>query len=248
MPRLCACTLRFSLKHAKRAAYVSQHIAACSRRIIPFRQEPSQFMWLALRGKAGVEGSASHGIAARAARIAARINSYLPSAVAMLARFFKNCSPGRAASRTPSTAFPNSTCPRWPRSAACIRADARACTLARDGAPRGKSCSTAFRRPRAKDVPSHPCEIFRCGPRGRQALPRASPRSERRFRPMPREPAAACIARDGVAAESSSAEPSAGSICSGHCACAQRSPRWRGLCREAWPSRRRDRDGRLKFD
>src|SRR6266568_5817077 len=58
-----------------------------------------------------------------------------------------------------------------------------------------KQCSTAFRRQPAKAEPSRLCETSRRGPHHRRALQRASPRSERRSRPIPRGPAAACSAR-----------------------------------------------------
>jgi hypothetical protein len=120
--------------------------------------------------------------------------------------FLKNRRRGRLATRTPSTAFPNSRSRTSPRSATGIRADARAYTPARDGGLREKACSTAFPGQPAKAEPSRLCETFRCGPHNRRALQRASPRSERRSRPIPHEPAAACSVRDSAVVEPSGAE------------------------------------------
>ncbi|MCU1258138.1 MAG: hypothetical protein JWO80_1023, partial [Bryobacterales bacterium] len=110
-----------------------------------------------------------------------------------LERFFKNRSRGRQATRTLSTAFSNSRSRTSPRSAMGIRADARAYTPARDGGLREKACSTAFPGQPAKAEPSRLCETSRRGRHNRRALQRASPRSERRSRPIPHGPAAACI-------------------------------------------------------
>ena len=122
-----------------------------------------------------------------------------------LERFLKNRSRGRQATRTLSTAFPNSRCRTPPRSAMGIRADARACTPARDGGLREKACSRAFPRPPAKAEPSRLGETSRRGPHRRRALRRASPRSERSSRPIPHGPAAACSARGGAVVEPSGA-------------------------------------------
>ncbi len=118
-----------------------------------------------------------------------------PRAAWALVRFLKNRSRGRQATRTLSTAFPNSRSCTSPRSAMGIRADARAYTPARDGGLREKACSTAFPRQPAKAKPSRLCEISRRAPHYRPALQRASPHSERRFRPILHEPASACSAR-----------------------------------------------------
>src|SRR5258708_4958021 len=56
----------------------------------------------------------------------------------------KNPDPVPQQTRTLSTASPNSRLRTPPLSAMRIRADARACTPARDGGLRGKACSTAF--------------------------------------------------------------------------------------------------------
>src|SRR5271166_4537086 len=118
-----------------------------------------------------------------------------PLAASPLERFLKNRPRGRQATRTLATAFPNSTSHTPPGSAAAIRADVRAYTPARDGGLREKACSTAFPGQPARAEPSRLCETPRRGPRHRPALPRASPRSERRSRPIRHEPAAACSAR-----------------------------------------------------
>src|SRR4029077_5554613 len=76
-----------------------------------------------------------------------------------------------------------------------IRADARAYTPARDGGLRETACSTAFPGQPAKAEPSRLCEPSRRGPHIRRAFQQASPRSERRLRPIPHRPAAACSAR-----------------------------------------------------
>src|SRR6266852_1178935 len=110
-------------------------------------------------------------------------------------RFLKKRSRGRQATRTLSTVFPNSRSRTPPRSATGIRADARAYTPARDGGLREQACSTAFPGQPAKAEPSHLCETSRRGPHHRRARQRASPRSERRSRPIPHGPAAACSAR-----------------------------------------------------
>src|ERR1700740_2016954 len=120
--------------------------------------------------------------------------------------FFKNRSRARQATRTLSTAFPNSRSRLPPRSATGIRADARAYTPARDGGLREKACSTAFPGQPAKAEPSRLGETSRRGPQNRRALQRASPRSERRSRPIPHGPAAACSARGGAVVEPSGAE------------------------------------------
>src|SRR6266404_5422937 len=112
------------------------------------------------------------------------------------ARFFKNRSRGRQVNRTLSTAFPNSRSLTPPGSATGIRADARAYTPARDGGLREKACSTAFPGQPAMAEPSRLGETSRrLGLHNRRALPRASPRSERRSRPIPHGPAVACSAR-----------------------------------------------------
>src|SRR6267378_4386390 len=77
---------------------------------------------------------------------------------------------GRQATRTLSTAFPNSRSRTPPPSATGIRADARAYTPARDGGLREKACSTAFPGQPAKAEPSRPCETSRRGPHNRRAL------------------------------------------------------------------------------
>src|SRR5437667_9049109 len=110
-------------------------------------------------------------------------------------RFLKNRSRGREATRILSTAFPNSRSRTPPRSATGIRADARAYTPARDGGLRERACSTAFPGQPAKAEPSRLCETSRRGLTNRRPLQRAPPRSERRSRPIPRGPAAACSAR-----------------------------------------------------
>ncbi len=120
-------------------------------------------------------------------------------------RFLKNRSQGREATRTLSTAFPNSRSRTSPGSATGIRVDARAYTPARDGGLREKACSTAFPGQPARAEPSRLLETSRRGrrsqnrprnrPHNRRALEPASPRSERRSRPMPYGPAAECSAR-----------------------------------------------------
>src|SRR3989442_9580782 len=118
-----------------------------------------------------------------------------PRAACALERFLKNRSRGRQATRTLSTAFPNSRSRTPPLSATGIRADAQAYTPARGGGLREKACSTAFAGQPAKAEPTRLCETSRRGPHNCRALQRASPRSERRSRPIQRGPAAACSAR-----------------------------------------------------
>src|SRR5437870_10169909 len=118
-----------------------------------------------------------------------------PASAASFFSCLKNRSRGRQATRTLSTAFPNSRSRTSPRSATGIRADARAYKPARDGGLREKACSTAFPGQPAKAEPNRLCETSRRGPHNRRALQRASPRSERRSRPIPHGPAAACSAR-----------------------------------------------------
>src|SRR5205085_7975641 len=98
----------------------------------------------------------------------------------------------RQASRTVSTASPNSTSLPSLLPAREIQADARAYTPVRDGGLREKSCSTTFPAQPAKAEPSRLCETLPRGPHHRRPLQRASPRSERRSRPIPRGPAVAC--------------------------------------------------------
>src|SRR3989441_7434518 len=99
-----------------------------------------------------------------------------PRAACALERFLKNRSRGRQATRTLSTAFPNSRSRAPPRSATGIRADARAYTPARDGGLREKACSTAFPGQPAKAEPSRLSETSRRGlrshdrPHNRRAL------------------------------------------------------------------------------
>src|SRR5437016_7900156 len=76
----------------------------------------------------------------------------------------KNRSRGREATRTLSTAFPNSRSRTPPRSATGIRADARAYTPARDGGLRAKACSTAFRRQPAKAEPAVSAKLLDAAP------------------------------------------------------------------------------------
>jgi hypothetical protein len=118
-----------------------------------------------------------------------------PAAARSTAAKSKNRSRGHQATRTLSTAFPNSRSRTPRRSATEIRADARAYTPARDGELREKACSTAFPGQPAKAEPSRLCETSRPGPHNRRALQRASPRNEQRSRPIPYGPAAACSAR-----------------------------------------------------
>src|SRR5271167_444082 len=118
-----------------------------------------------------------------------------PLAACPLERFLKNRRRGGQTTRTLSTAFPNSRSRTPPPSATGIRADARAYTPARDGGLREKACSTAFPRQPAKAEPSRLCETSPRGPHNRRALQRASPRSERRSRPIPHGPVAVCSAR-----------------------------------------------------
>jgi hypothetical protein len=109
----------------------------------------------------------------------------MPGAACALERFLNNRSRGRQATRTLSTVFPNSRARTLPCSATGIRADARACTPARDGGLREKACSTAIPGQLAKTKPSRLCETSRRGHHNRRAPRRASPRSERRSRPNP---------------------------------------------------------------
>src|SRR3989441_9871960 len=88
----------------------------------------------------------------------------IPGAACALERFLKNRSRGRQATRTLSTAFPNSRSRTPPGSATGIRADAPAYTPARDGGLREKACSTAFPGQPAKAEPSRLCETSRRGP------------------------------------------------------------------------------------
>ena len=119
-----------------------------------------------------------------------------PQAARALERFLKNRSRGRPPPRTLSTASPNSRSPTPPRSATGFRADAPAYTPARGGGLREKTCSTAFPGQPAKAEPSRLCETSRRGLHNGPAPQRASPRSERRSRPIPHGPAPACSARD----------------------------------------------------
>src|SRR5437870_986052 len=93
-----------------------------------------------------------------------------PASAASFFSCLKNRSRGRQATRTLSTAFPNSRFRTPPRSATGIRADARAYTPARDGGLREKACSTAFPGQPAKAEPSRLCETSRRGPHHRRAL------------------------------------------------------------------------------
>src|SRR5258708_5262963 len=123
-----------------------------------------------------------------------------------LKRFLGNRNRVRQATRTLSTAFPNSRSRKPPLSATGIRADARAYTPARDGGLREKACSTAFPGQPANAEPTRLCETSQCGPHHLRALQRASPRNERRSRPIPHGPAAACSAPGLAVLEPSGAE------------------------------------------
>src|ERR1700682_6221907 len=83
--------------------------------------------------------------------------------------------PRGPATRTLSTAFPNSRSRTPPLSATGIRVDARAYTPARGGGLHEKACSTAFRCQPARAYPSRLCETSRRGPHQRRALEPASP-------------------------------------------------------------------------
>src|SRR6266851_3678620 len=108
------------------------------------------------------------------------------------------------ATRTLSTAFPNSRARTSPGSATGIRTDAPAYIPARDGGLREKACSTAFPRQPAKADPSRLSETSRPGLRFQNcALQSASPCSERRFRLIPHEPSAECSARGRAVVEPS---------------------------------------------
>src|SRR6266849_4168274 len=124
----------------------------------------------------------------------------------LLTAAIRNRSRGRQATRTLSTAFPNSRFRAPPLSATGIRADVRAYTPARDGGLREKAYSTAFPGQPAKAEPSRLCETSRHGLHRRQALQRASPRSERRSRPIPPGPPSACSACGSAVLEPSGAE------------------------------------------
>src|SRR5438876_10984501 len=87
-----------------------------------------------------------------------------PASAASFFSCLKNRSRGREATRTLSTAFPNSRSRTPPRSATGIRADARAYTPARDGGLRAKACSTAFRRQPAKAEPAVSAKLLDAAP------------------------------------------------------------------------------------
>jgi len=121
---------------------------------------------------------------------AIRLNrSELRACELYLERFLKNRSRGRQATRTlPQLSIPDPGVtligngkPSW----------SAAYTPALDGGLREKACSAAFPGQPAKPGPAV-LRNFSTRLPDRRALQRASPRSERRSRPIPHGPAAAC--------------------------------------------------------